>query len=132
MSISIFDLENYRRISSKRIISAILPLSEKEIDEDALEIILFATENGLGCRKTAEMIAEAVEFSTDIPKTFFSIIEGLFLNEYFIPTEEITSAIETYFKRATPLFASKSEHFEETVSLLKIERLQTEERICRL
>lgn len=128
MNIPIFYLENCRQTASKRIINTILPLSEKEVDEEALQIILFATENGLGCRKTAEIIAETIEVSANMPKTFFSIIKELSLSDYFMPSDKIAADIEIYLKRATSLFPSESALFEESISLMEIGSLQAEEQ----
>ncbi|EKE21258.1 MAG: hypothetical protein ACD_7C00302G0012 [uncultured bacterium] len=116
---NIFDLsEKYRQSASKSIIEIVLPLPETQVDEDALKIILFATEKGLSCRKTAEAIADVVKNSANLKEDFFYIIDGLGLNIYFTSTPEISDLIRSYLLRVSPEFKTQKdiELYEELIS----------------
>lgn len=106
----IFDLSQvYKQMASKKIIESILWSDEK--DKLALQIILFATEDGLSCKDTATAIASTIKESTDINQDMFLIIKDLVNNLYFHPTPEISALIENYFEQVGDKFNS-SENIE--------------------
>jgi len=123
MTITIFDLESYRQPASLKIIRAILPKKNEEVSEDALKIILFATEYGLGCRETAEAIADNIEKSTDIKLDFFFTIQDLMLDPYFHPTIEMHALTEAYLERVKNDFLTQEDEDE-----LGIECISNSER----
>lgn len=97
--------------SSISINSTILS-SQQPVDEEALEIILFATEGGLGCRETAEYIAQTIESSADFDQDFFDIIKELIASDYFFPTPQIAGLIYTYLTRVGDIFEAPEDDFE--------------------
>ena len=115
---NIFDLEKYTNLASKKIIDFVMPLPENQVDEDALKIILFATEHGLGCRETAEAIADNIEKSTDIKLDFFFTIQDLMLDPYFHPTMEIFVLAEAYLERVKNVFLTQEEDDEFSIGCI--------------
>lgn len=86
-------LENYHQPASKKVI---LAMSGKIFDESAIKIILFATEGGVACKKTAERIADEIEKSPDKTSTMLQLIKNeLNMNSYFHPTPRIKELINS-------------------------------------
>lgn len=104
---NIFDLsENHKQPTSKRILTKIFDLPDEEADKDALEIILYATEHGIRCKKTADTIAFIIEESIAINKDMFHVIQGLKIGDYVYLPPEIHGKIETYLEKVGNQFYS--------------------------
>lgn len=88
---TIFDLSQiYKQPISKRILTKIFDLPDEDVDKDALEIILYAIENGIRCKKTANYIVFIIEESKEINKDMFHIIQGLAIGDYvYLPPGDI-------------------------------------------
>lgn len=90
------------------------------INWSGLRVILFATEEGLGCRETAEAISLTLTESTDTTfnHDMLLIIKDLTGNMYFHPTPEISALIEDYFEQIGDKFNSPEdiELYEELIS----------------
>lgn len=99
-------LKELKQPASKKIADAIILSDNQDIDWVALRIIFFATEEGLGCRETAEKIALTIGDLSDINRDMFLIIKDLVNNSYFHPTPEISALIDTYFKQVGDKFNS--------------------------
>lgn len=97
--------------SSIAINSTILS-SQQPVDKEALEIILFATESGLGCRETAEDIAAIIKHSINLNQDFFDIIKELIASDYFFPNPQIAGLIDTYLTRVGDVFEAPEDDFE--------------------
>lgn len=116
---TIFDLSQiYKQPISKRILTRIFDLPDEEVDKDALEIILYATEHGIHCKKTANYIASIIEESTEINKDMFHIIQGLAIGDYVYLPPEISGKIETYLDKIGNQFYSP-EDFELHIDLIQ-------------
>lgn len=99
--------DTLQQSTSQRIIGAIVSIFPiREVHEKALRIILFAIEEGLGCKDTATAISLTIAESTDISHDMFLVIKDLTGNPYFHPTSEISSLIEDYFEQVGDKFDS--------------------------
>ena len=99
------ELRILKQPSSIAIADTVLSLPNQHIiDKEALKIILFATEEGLGCKDTATAISLTIEESDDINRDMFLIIRDLTGNIYFYSTPEISGLIETYFEKVGSKF----------------------------
>lgn len=97
---NIFKLsEIYRQPNSKRILNKVFDLPDEEVDKDALEIILYATEQGIRCKETADNIAFIIEESVEIKKDMFHIIQGLAIGDYVYFSPEMSVKIKTYLDK---------------------------------
>lgn len=103
--------EILKQPSSIAINSTILS-SQQPVDKEALEIILFATEGGLGCRETAEDIAAIIKHSINLNQDFFDIIKELIASDYFFPTPQIAGLVDTYLTRVGDIFEAPEDDFE--------------------
>lgn len=93
MSIQSMD---YKRPASQDVIQAIANMPKESLNKDALQVILFATEGGVGCRKTAEGIAYAIKRASDKNIAMLEIITNeLCMSEYFFPDSETKARIES-------------------------------------
>lgn len=77
-------------------------------DRQAAVIIISAIEKALGCRETADAIAETFKNSTDINSDMFLTIRELCQNTHFYPSTDLLSSIDTYLDRISSRFEKET------------------------